>query len=104
MIHSDQGSPFTSRESRSFLSKHDLDASMSRRGGRHDAAVAASLFQLLKRERVRRRTYLTRGAARQDVFDYIEMFYNPTRTLTNNGTLSPVDYEATELNLKNAGI
>jgi hypothetical protein len=38
------------------------------------------------------------------VFDYIEMLYNPTRTLTNNGTLSPVDYEATELNLKNAGI
>ena len=104
MIHSDQGSPFTSTESRSFLSKHDLDASMSRRGSRHDAAVAASLFQLLKRERIRRQRYLTRGAARHDVFDYIERFYNPTRKHTNNGTLSPVDYDARELNLKKAGI
>ena len=31
----------------------------------------------LQRERVRRRTYRTREEARQDVFDYIEMFYNP---------------------------
>ena len=77
---------------------------MSRRGSRHDAAVAASFFQLLKRERIRRQRYLTRGAARHDVFDYIEMFYNPTRKHTNNGTLSPVDYEARELNLKKAGI
>ena len=77
---------------------------MSRRGNCHDNAVAASFFQLLKRERIRRQRYLTRGAARHDVFDYIEMLYNPTRTLTNNGTLSPVDYEARELNLKKAGI
>ena len=59
----------------------------------NDNAVADSFFQLLKRERIRRRTYLTRDVARQDVFDYIEMFYNPTRKHTNNGMLSPVDYE-----------
>ncbi|PYG26436.1 hypothetical protein C8N36_12357, partial [Pelagimonas varians] len=29
--------------------------------------------------------------ARQDVFDSIEMFYNPNRKHTNNGMLSPVD-------------
>jgi putative transposase len=66
--------------------------------------VAESFFQLLKRERIRRRTYLTRDAARQDVFDYIEMFYNPTRKHTNNGILSPVDYEARELKLNKAGV
>ena len=50
---------------------------MSRRGNCHDNAVAESFFNLLKRERIRRRTYKTRADARQDVFDYIEMFYNP---------------------------
>ena len=50
---------------------------MSRRGNCHDNAVAESFFQLLKRERIRRRTYSTRAEARQDVFDYIEMFYAP---------------------------
>jgi putative transposase len=56
-------------------------------------AVAESFFNLLKRERVRRRTYRTRDDARQDVFDYIEMFYNPIRKHANNGLLSPVQFE-----------
>lgn len=104
MIHSDQGSQFTSKEWQSFLGKHNLAASMSRRGNCHDNAVAESFFQLLKRERIRRRTYLTRDAARLDVFDYIEMFYNPARKHTNNEMLSPVDYEARELKLNKAGV
>lgn len=78
MIHSDQGSQFTGGEWQSFLCKHNLDVSMSRRGNCHDNAVAESFLQLLKRERIRRRTHLTCDAARQDVFDCIEMFYNPT--------------------------
>ena len=40
-----------------FLSKHNLDASRSRRGNWHDNAVAESFFPLLKLERIRRRTY-----------------------------------------------
>jgi putative transposase len=104
MIHSDQGSQFTSREWQVFLGQHNLEASMSRRGNCHDNAVAESFFQLLKRERIRRRTYLTRGAARQDVFDYIEMFYNPKRKHTNNGMLSPVDFEIRQQKLNEAGV
>ena len=103
MIHSDQGSQFTSREWQLFLSQHNLDASMSRRGNCHDNAVAESFFQLLKRERIRRRTYPTREAARQDVFEYIEMFYNPKRKHTNNGMLSPVAFEARQQKLNEAG-
>ena len=92
-IHSDQGSQFTSREWQMFLQQHNLDASMSRRGNCHDNAVAESFFQLLKRERIRRKTYANRDDARQDVFEYIEMFYNPKRKHTNNGMLSPVEFE-----------
>ncbi len=36
MIHSDQGSQFTSREWQMFLGQHNLEASMSRRGNCHD--------------------------------------------------------------------
>lgn len=77
---------------------------MSRRGNCHDNAVAESFFQLLKRERIRRRTYSTRDAARQDVFDYIEMFYNPNRKHTNNGMLSPVDYEIKQQRMNKASV
>jgi len=93
LIHSDQGSQFTSRDWASFLRAHNLEHSMSRRGNCHDNAVAESFFNLLKRERIRRRTYRTRSEARQDVFDYIEMFYNPKRKHTTNGMLSPVEFE-----------
>ena len=88
-IHSDQGSQFTSVDWVSFLKHHDLEHSMSR----HDNAVAESVFNLLKRERIRRRTYRSRAEARQDVFDYIEMFYNPKRKHVRNGMLSPVEFE-----------
>ena len=47
---------------------------MSRRGNCHDNAVAESFFQLLKRERIKKKSYGTREEARSDIFDYIEMF------------------------------
>ncbi len=56
-------------------------------------AVAESFFNLLKRERIRRRPYRTREEARRDVFDYIEMFYNPKRKHVRNGMLSPAEFE-----------
>ena len=103
LIHSDQGSQFTSMDWASFLKNHNLEHSMSRRGNCHDNAVAESFFNLLKRERIRRRTYKTRDDARRDVFDYIEMFYNPKRKHARNGMLSPVDFEAQQ-KTKNEGV
>jgi putative transposase len=93
LVHSDQGSQFTSMDWASFVKHHNLEHSMSRRGNCLDNAVAESFFNLLKRERIRRRTYKTRDEARRDVFDYIEMFYNPKRKHANNGLLSPVEFE-----------
>lgn len=66
---------------------------MSRRGNCHDNAMAESFFQLLKRERTRRKVYLTRNATRSDVSDYIELFYNPERRHGSNGGVSPVEFE-----------
>lgn len=92
-VHSDQGSQFSSGDWQSFLAAHNLKPSMSRRGNCHDNAVAESFFQLLKRERIRQRTYSTREEARQDVFSYIELFYNPSRRHGFNDGLSPVHFE-----------
>ena len=93
MVHSDQGSQYTSYDWQNFLREHGLEGSMSRRGNCHDNAVAESFFQLLKRERVRRHVYATREEARSDVFDYIEMFYNTRRRHGFNNQLSPVEYD-----------
>jgi len=93
IVHSDQGSQFGSHDWQAFLKAHGLVASMSRRGNCHDNAVAESFFQLLKRERIRRRIYPSRDAARQDVFEYIEMFYNPVRRHGHVGKISPMEFE-----------
>jgi putative transposase len=66
---------------------------MSRRGNCYDNAVVESFFQLLKRERIKRRIYASREEARADVFDYIEMFYNPVRRHGHNNGLSPIPFE-----------
>lgn len=92
-VHSDQGSQFISHEWQKFLKQHNLVPSMSRRGNCSDNTVAESFFNLLKRERIRRRKYKIREEARQDVFDYIEFFYNPQRKHVRNGMLSPIDFE-----------
>jgi putative transposase len=93
LVHSDQGSQYTSHDWTSFLNAHGLEGSMSRRGNCHDNAVAESFFQLLKRERVKRKIYNTRDDARADIFDYIELFYNERRRHSSNEQLSPVEYE-----------
>lgn len=93
LVHSDQGSQFSSDDWQSFLRAHKLKGSMSRRGNCHDNAVAESFFQLLKRERIKRKIYSSREEARRDVFDYIEMFYNPKRRHSHANGMSPIDYE-----------
>jgi transposase InsO family protein len=52
-----------------------------------------SFFSSLKTERIRRKVYRTRDAARADIFDYIERFYNATRRHSTIGYVSPVEFE-----------
>ena len=46
IVHSDQGSQFTSSDWQDFLKTHNLICSMSRRGNCHDNAVAESFFSV----------------------------------------------------------
>ena len=92
--HSDQGAQYGSGDWMRFCRDHNLDPSMSRRGNCWDNAVAESFFSSLKKERIKKRVYKTRDLARADIFEYIEMFYNPTRRHTHLGGLSPDAFEA----------
>jgi len=56
-------------------------------------AVAESFFHTLKTELIHQRRYQTRSEAKQDIFEYIEVFYNRERLHSTNNYLSPVDYE-----------
>ena len=94
IIHSDQGSQYSSGDWHKFCQKHNLIPSMSRRGNCWDNAVAESFFSSLKKERIKKRIYKTREMARADVFDYIEMFYNRIRRHSHLDGMSPEAFEA----------
>lgn len=66
---------------------------MSRRGNCYDNAVAESFFSNLKKERVKRKIYVTREEARSDIFDYIEVFYNRKRRHSHLNQMSPLAFE-----------
>ena len=93
VLHSDQGSQYNSRAYKKLLENLSIEASMSRRGNCWDNAVAESFFGNLKKEKVKRKKYATRTEARQALFHYIEMFYNPKRRHTHNHRLAPAVYE-----------
>ena len=93
MLHSDQGSQYTSNGCKKLLKTLNMEASMSRRGNCHDNAVAESFFANLKKEKIRRIKYKTRADARHAMFNYIEMFYNPKRRHTHNNRVAPTVYE-----------
>jgi putative transposase len=91
--HSDRGSQYSSERFQRLMADHGVTCSMSRSGNVWDNAAMESFFSSLKTERLARKTYRTRDAARAEVFDYIERFYNPTRRHSAIGYLSPVAFE-----------
>jgi putative transposase len=93
LVHSDQGSQYGSFDCRKFLADNNMEPSMSRRGNCWDNAVAESFFSSLKKERIRRRVFHTTEEAKAEVFDYIEMFYNPKRRHSHLGDISPEAFE-----------
>lgn len=91
--HSDRGSQYTSEQCQRLMAEHGVTCSLSRSGNVWDNAAMESFFSTLKTERTAGKIYRSRDAARADVFDYIERFYNPRRRHSTLGYVSPVDFE-----------
>jgi len=91
--HTDRGVQYTSTAYGELLSAHQARQSVGRPGTCWDNAVAESFFATLKRELVDRESYATREAARQSIFEYIEVFYNRQRRHSTLGYLSPAEFE-----------
>ncbi len=84
---------YTSEHFQKLLAEQGVTCSMSRAGEVWDNSAMESFFSTLKIERVHRKVYRTRAQARADVFDFIEVFYNPKRRHSTIGYVSPVKFE-----------
>ena len=66
---------------------------MSRKGDCWDNAPSESFFHTIKTELIHQQNYQSRAEAEQDIFEYIEVFYNRQRKHSTVGYLAPIDFE-----------
>jgi putative transposase len=92
--HSDRGVQYASDEYRHLLESRGIQISMSRVGNCYDNAVMESFFGTLKTELIHHEKYATHEAARQSIFEYIEVFYNRRRRHSAIDYKSPEAFEA----------
>ncbi len=92
--HSDQGSPYASEDYRRALEENGIACSMSRRGNCLDNAAMESWFSTVKFELGE--TFETIHRAKEQLFDYIEVFYNRQRRHSAIDYESPASYEQRE--------
>jgi len=99
--HTDRGSQYASYSHRDLLLKNNITQSMSRKGNCWDNAVAESFFKTLKNHIVYDSYFYTKKQAKYEIFEYIEFFYNRTRSHSYLGNLSPAKFEEINLMLQN---
>ena len=90
--HSDRGAQYTSEEFRKVAESYKMQLSMNS-GSCYDNAPMESFFRTLKTEH----TYLMRPKTsmetKNDIFAFIEVFYNRQRSHSKLGYLSPCEFE-----------
>lgn len=93
LFHSDRGAQYTCKEMQALLKLHGAISSNSRRGNCWDNAAKESFYGRMKAE-MAMTVFETREQAREQVFEYIEMYYNRMRSHSALGYLTPEQADA----------
>ena len=93
IVHTDRGSQYCAHSFIAILAKHGCLQSMSRKGNCWDNAVAESFFATFKKQTVLGRPLVTQAEMRQQVFEFIEIYYNRVRRHSANDWVTPVEFE-----------
>lgn len=94
VIHSDQGTQFTSWAFTQRAINSGLVPSMGSIGDCYDNAVIESFWSRMQVELLDRKRWRTRIELANAIFEYLEIFYNRQRRHSALGMLTPVEYEA----------
>ena len=100
IVHSDRGSQYASKGYRRLPKANKFNGSMSRKGDCWDNAVVESFFGSLQQERVQWRHYQTRQEAKNDILQYMTIFYNENRLHSYLDYRSPNEFERQMLQLQ----
>jgi putative transposase len=93
-FHSDRGSQYSSEAVKTPLAVIGANLSMSGRGNCYENAKAEAFFSTLKTECFpANQLFATKGEARREIFEYIEIYYNNRRLHSALGYHTPSQYE-----------
>lgn len=96
IVHSDRGVQYRSNEYIEKLTDYGCQISMSRKGNCWDNAPVESFFSRFKVECIYACNFKSFDQAKDEIFEYIEIFYNRKRKHSALGYVSPMQFE--ELN------
>jgi transposase InsO family protein len=93
LIHSDRGGQYAGTAFRKILYACNMQQSMSDADNPYDNAHMESFFSRFKTEMLEGGAFQHAEDSRIEIFEFIEMYYNPKRLHSSIGYLSPNTYE-----------
>ena len=96
ILHSDQGSQFTSREFTEFCEANHVQQSMSQAGCPYDNAPMERFYNTLKNERINLHYYHTDEELNAAIEDFAYVWYNHVRPHTYNNDKTPFEARNTK--------
>lgn len=93
LIHSDRGGQYAGAKFRKILNGRKMLQSMSDADNPYDNAHMESFFSRFKAEMLEGGAFQNAEDSRTEIFEFIEMYYNPERLHSSIGYLSPNTFE-----------
>lgn len=93
IIHSDRGGQYAGNAFRKLIAGKKIIQSMCRADNAYDNAFMESCFSRFKAELMQDGAFESKEDAQTEIFEYIEMYYNPVRRHSSLNYMSPVNFE-----------
>lgn len=93
IIHTDQGSQYTSHDFIKILDHNGFIRSNSNKGNPYDNALMESFFKSFKREVIPKNNYKTKNEAKLEIISYLEIYYNKKRHHSSLGYMTPFEFD-----------
>lgn len=91
LLHSDQGSQYTSQAFTEFCERHQIRQSMSRAGCPYDNSPMESFYGTFKAEFISKKRFINDDELNQATYDYVYGYYNHVRPHSSNDYLTPFE-------------
>ena len=91
ILHSDQGSQFTSKAFVEFCESVHVTQSMSKAGCPYDNSPMESFYGTFKSEFIRQNRFETDQELNESTLDYVYGYYNHIRPHSSNGYMTPFE-------------